>query len=79
VQYSKLDQLVKHCREWVASCDDEYFEKEELATIIKHFESFYNKSIASKRSAHATIDGAQLHRQIVAGLAKRFSTFQVEI
>ncbi len=79
VQYSKLDQLVKHCREWVASCDDEYFEKEELATIIKHFESFYNKSIASKRSAHVTIDGAQLHRQIVAGLAKRFSTFQVEI
>ncbi len=77
VQYSKLDQLVKHCREWVTSCDDEYFEKEELSSIIKDFESFYTKSVASKRSAHVTIDGTQLHRQIVARLAKRFSSFQV--
>jgi hypothetical protein len=77
VQYSKLAQLVKHCGEWVSSCDDEYFEKQELNDIIKDFEVFYQKSIAFKRTAHVFFDPSQFHRQSVVKLSKRFSVLQV--
>ena len=77
VQFSKLDQLVKNCSEWVASCDNEYFEKQELNSLVKDFESFYRKSIAAKRSAVAQQDEVQIHRQCVVRLSKRFNVLQV--
>lgn len=76
VQYSRLAQLVKSCGEWVSACDEDYFEKQELNSIIKEFESFYQKSFTSKRST-VVLDTAQFHRQRVAILAKRFPVFQV--
>jgi hypothetical protein len=77
VQYSRLAQLVKSCGEWVSACDEDYFEKQELNSIIKEFESFYQKSFTGKRSANVVLDAAQFHRQRVANLAKRFPVFQV--
>ncbi len=79
VQYSKLTQLVKNCGEWVSSCDNDYFEKQELNEIIRDFEVFYQKSAAVKRSAVAVVDKIQFHRQCVVKLSKQFSVFQVEV
>jgi hypothetical protein len=77
VQFSKLEQLVKNCSEWVTACDDEYFEKQELNSIIKEFESFYRKSVVAKQSAVLQQDDVQIHRQSVIRLSKRFPVLQV--
>jgi hypothetical protein len=74
-----LTQLVKNCGEWVSSCDDDYFEKQELNEIVKDFEAFYQKSAAVKRSAVAVVDKTQFHRQSVVKLSKQFPVFQVKI
>jgi hypothetical protein len=77
VQFTKLGQLVKNCSDWITSCDDEYFEKQELSKIIKDFDSFYQRAVFSKRSAPAPTQGAQFHKQTVVALSKRFVVFQV--
>ena len=79
VQYTKLEQLMKNCSEWVCACDEEYFEKRELDSIIKDFSTFYNKATASKRVSNMTVDSLQFHRQSVIKLAKRFPMFQVRV
>jgi hypothetical protein len=63
----------------VCACDAEYFEKQELDSIIKDFATFYSKATAAKRVANMTVDSLQFHRQSVIKLAKRFPVFQVRV
>ena len=70
---------MKNCSEWVCACDAEYFEKQELDSIIKDFSTFYNKATTSKRVSNMTVDSLQFHRQSVIKLAKRFPVFQVRV
>ncbi len=61
----------------MSACDDQYFEKHELNSIVKDFESFYRKAVASKRTSIFHVDEVQSHRQNVVKLSKRFSSLQV--